>query len=98
MEKKFELPKVKQLPVGLVISEPGSSRAYKTGEWRTFRPTIDQEKCTNCGFCWVYCPDASISITEEGNYEVNLDYCKGCGICAQECPVGAISMIKEKKR
>jgi 2-oxoacid:acceptor oxidoreductase delta subunit (pyruvate/2-ketoisovalerate family) len=59
---------------------------------------IDRGKCVGCGFCWAYCPDASIVLTEEERYEVDLDYCKGCGICSKECPVGAISMVREKER
>lgn len=88
--------KVKDVPIGFVLSTPGSSRKYKTGDWKVFKPVIDRKKCTKCGLCWVYCPDASIIISEDGSYEVNLDFCKGCGICANECPVKAISMVREE--
>ncbi len=70
------------------------STEFKTGDWRTFRPVVDQEKCTRCLLCWVYCPDMSI-VWDGQRISVNYDYCKGCGICARECPVKAIEMVKE---
>jgi len=86
----------KSLPMGAVVVEPGSSLKYKTGDWRAFRPVVDKEKCVNCLFCWIYCPDAAI-VRREKWVEVNYDYCKGCGICAKECPKEAIRMVEEQK-
>jgi pyruvate ferredoxin oxidoreductase delta subunit len=80
------------LPIAGIIPEPGSSVKYKTGDWRTYKPVIDQDKCVKCLICWIYCPDMSIDQTDDGGVKVNYDYCKGCGICAQECPVKCISM------
>jgi NADPH-dependent glutamate synthase beta subunit-like oxidoreductase len=49
--------------------------------------------CTECGNCYVFCPDFSIKKDPDGyGYIVDLDYCKGCGICVQECPRGAMKM------
>ncbi len=93
VEKK---PGWKCLPIGGVIPEAGSSRKYKTGDWRAFRPQVDKEKCVDCLLCWIYCPDSAIVRKEKG-IEVNLDYCKGCGICAHECPRQAIKMMEEQK-
>ncbi len=87
-------PLWKKLPIGGLLLEPGSALKYKTGDWRSSRPVIDKEKCTNCLLCWIYCPDSAITRTEE-KVAVNYDYCKGCGICAEECPVGAITMVEE---
>jgi len=86
----------KSLPMGAVVLEPGSSLKYKTGDWRAFRPDVDREKCVNCLFCWIYCPDAAV-VRKEKWVEVNYDYCKGCGICAKECPKEAIKMVEEQK-
>lgn len=64
--------------------------------WRTFRPVVDQEKCTGCLRCYLVCPDGVVS--QEGKEMViDYDFCKGCGICAQECKFGAIAMQKEEK-
>lgn len=102
-----KLPGARELPVGAVITEPGNSLAYKTGDWRVERPVINQDKCVRCRTCWYYCPDGAIVeldkeyVTSDGKrkygvtYEINYDYCKGCGICAAECPVKAIDMVPE---
>ncbi len=81
---------------GAVVTEPGSTVTTKTSGWRTFIPIIDNEKCIDCGNCWVYCPDACIH-RKNGLYTADLDYCKGCGICANECPADAIEMVLEEK-
>lgn len=86
----------KSLPMGAAVLESGSSLKYKTGDWRAFKPVVDKEKCINCFFCWIYCPDAAFVRKEEG-IEINYDYCKGCGICAKECPKEAIKMVEAQK-
>lgn len=67
-----------------------------TGNWRTMRPVIDNDKCIRCYICWKFCPDMSIEVEEDDFPAVNLKYCKGCGICANECPKDAIEMIREE--
>ena len=96
MSKEEKKPGWKELPQGAVVTEPGSSRKYKTGDWRAFKPVVESDKCVNCLLCWVYCPDAAI-IRDDKNVKINYDYCKGCGICAKECPKLAIKMMEEKK-
>lgn len=96
MTSKEKKPGWKSLPMGATVLEPGSSLKYKTGDWRAFKPVVDKEKCINCFFCWIYCPDAAIVRKEEG-IEINYEYCKGCGICAKECPKEAIKMVEEQK-
>ena len=87
-----------KLTPGAVITEPGSSRKCKTGDWRTFRPRILQDKCIKCGICWQVCPDAAIRVDEKtGIYSVDYDYCKGCLICVKQCPVKAIMQEVEVK-
>jgi|GEM_PF-394755 len=83
---------------GAVIFEPGSTKKYKTGEWRTFKPTIDLARCIKCGRCWMVCPDAAINQRkEDGKFEINHDYCKGCLLCTKECPVKCIPYVVEEK-
>ncbi len=84
----------KDLPIGGIIPEAGTSTRYKTGGWRAFKPVVDTKKCTNCLICWIYCPDSAINRLEK-SIEINYDFCKGCGICASECPVKAITMTEE---
>jgi pyruvate ferredoxin oxidoreductase delta subunit len=73
--------------------DPGWSRDNKTGSWRTERPVLDAGRCTDCGLCWLFCPDGCI---ERDTWAVDLDYCKGCGVCATECKRGAIRMAREE--
>ena len=87
----------KDLEVGCVISDAGNARQYKTGDWRSLRPVVDKEKCTRCGFCYLYCPDMAVEKTEDDYFEANLYYCKGCGICVAECPVKCITLVEEEE-
>jgi len=82
----------------------------KTGNWRTFKPIIQYEKCIRCMICWKFCPEPAIHIIDKkldkapndkvrkfGVPVIDYDYCKGCGICANECPVKCINMVYDKK-
>jgi len=85
----------KEIPIGGLILEAGNAEKYETGSWRSFRPVKDEEKCTDCLICWIYCPDSSI-IVEEGKIKgIDYAHCKGCGICAAQCPRKAIKMVEE---
>ena len=101
--RKKWLPTVKEMPIGGAIATIqtneglvgiGSFIENKTGDWRTFMPVVDREKCIGCKLCWFYCPEGCISMQDE-KADVDYDYCKGCGICANECPVKAIEMKRE---
>jgi 2-oxoacid:acceptor oxidoreductase delta subunit (pyruvate/2-ketoisovalerate family) len=93
-----KLKKSQELKIGAVLSQKDdSSRKYKTGTWRTFRPEIDNSKCINCMQCVHFCPENCIALKNGKRGEINLDYCKGCGICAETCPVKAIKMIEEEE-
>lgn len=84
----------KEIPMAGVCWVP--STAYLTGDWKTYSPVWNSEKCTRCMLCHIYCPDGAITWNAETNEMLfNYDYCKGCGICANECPVDAISMKLE---
>ena len=83
--------KVKFVPGGW-ISKP--IEGIKTGTWRSFRPVVDEKKCIGCGICEMYCPEASIEVTDQ-KAKINYTYCKGCGVCANECPKDAIEMVSE---
>ncbi|MDD2410672.1 MAG: 4Fe-4S binding protein [Candidatus Methanomethylophilaceae archaeon] len=86
--------KIKDMPIGARVCSPGSSEAILTGDWRSYTPVVDKEKCINCLNCWMFCPDNSV-IIKEGRLEgFKMSHCKGCGICAQICPKKAITMTE----
>ncbi len=85
----------KEHPPGALIRDPGNSRQFKTGGWRTLRPIRDEEICNQCLICYMFCPDSAIKTEGEKITTFDLDFCKGCGICAEECPQNAIEMIDE---
>jgi pyruvate ferredoxin oxidoreductase delta subunit len=86
-------PGWKDIPLGGVSWKP--SEELKTGDWRgEVKPVVDNEKCKECLFCWIFCPDAAI-LWDGEKISIQYNYCKGCGICAKECPFDAITMMKE---
>ena len=79
------------------VTKPGSTRANKTGAWRSFMPVFDHKVCNKCGICAMFCPEGIVNKLENGYYEPDYEYCKGCGICANECPKKTIVMVLEGK-
>ncbi len=87
----------KDIEIGGIATEPGSATLYRTGAWRSQRPTYDFKKCIKCGLCQLYCPEGCIEQNKEGHFEANLYYCKGCGICARECWTQVMTMVEEEE-
>ena len=84
----------KEIAIAGVCSK--SSSGFLTGDWKTFMPIQDLEKCTTCLTCVLLCPEGAINWSpEKGKIEFDLSFCKGCGICAAECPTKAITMKME---
>ena len=81
----------KDIPLAGVCWKP--STQYLTGDWKTYTPVRDVERCTRCVLCVLFCPDGAIR-WDANKKDIDFDYafCKGCGICANECPVDAIEM------
>ena len=99
-ETKWDVSKINEwtsdeFPKGATIPVGGNSCEYVTGGWRSERPYRDDDKCTQCLLCWVFCPDTSVKVKDEKVYGFDYDHCKGCGICAHECAVDAIEMVPE---
>jgi len=62
---------------------------------------IDQDKCIQCGLCYIACEDTShqaiSALTTSGlkKYDVINDECVGCNLCFLACPVPeCITMVK----
>jgi 2-oxoacid:acceptor oxidoreductase delta subunit (pyruvate/2-ketoisovalerate family) len=75
-----------------------ASTDFLTGDWKTFMPVHDFEKCVTCLACVMLCPEGAArwdSKLEKVTFDLN--YCKGCGICANECPAKAITMKMPEK-
>jgi len=87
----------KDLPIGGMIVEPGNAVKYNTGAWRSDRPIWIEENCIQCLFCWIFCPDSSVTVKDGKRGEFDYGHCKGCGVCAMECPAKekAIVMVTE---
>ncbi len=86
----------RDLRPGCVVTEPGSAKQYRTGDWKSQRPVWNHQKCIKCGICFLFCPEGCIGQNEEGYFEANMYYCKGCGICARECWTEAITIVEEE--
>lgn len=97
--KTFEpeiFPTWQELLPGSIVTEAGSAKQYRTGDWKSEHPVWDNQKCIKCGICYLFCPEGCIGQNKDGYFEANLYYCKGCGICARECWTGAITMVEEE--
>jgi pyruvate ferredoxin oxidoreductase gamma subunit len=92
------LPSWQELLPGCVLTEAGSAKQYRTGDWKSEHPVLNHEKCIKCGICYLFCPEGCIREREDGYFEANLFYCKGCGICARECWTEAIKMVEEEQK
>ena len=59
--------------------------------WRSVRPNMDKERCTDCGVCIEACPMATIC-ADGTVIRIRYESCIGCGICAVNCRIHAIQM------
>ena len=78
-----------------MVAGGGTSKSFRTGDWRSDRPVLLPDKCRQCMLCVPVCPDSSIPVRDGKRLEFDYDHCKGCGICARVCPFGAIEMKRE---
>ena len=58
-------------------------------------PKIDEEKCINCGRCYISCFDGGHQAIkwdmEKSTPTVDKEKCVGCHLCAHTCPINCIS-------
>ena len=84
---------------GPLVVKPGTSKAQKTGSWRTEkRPKFLQKDCIGCKMCVFICPEACVEGEEKNTYRCDYTYCKGCGNCAAICPKQDIVMVEEESK
>ncbi|MHA2170435.1 MAG: ferredoxin [Candidatus Kariarchaeaceae archaeon] len=67
------------------IVRPVPGVAGRTSEWRTQRPELDLDGCTQCYACVIHCPDDCIDLDGDGFPVIDQYYCKGCMICEAVC-------------
>ncbi len=93
----FVIPEGREVPfAGITPAPVGSQRMMITGNWREYRPVIDNEKCNLCMNCVIFCPDACCKLDDAGEKIVfDYEFCKGCMICLNECSAGALSKADE---
>jgi len=78
------------------MTELSITEDFRTNQdWRNHKPVWDQDKCVQCGICYLFCPDGAIRLNDDGYYEADLQYCKGCGLCSRQCPARCITMEDE---
>ncbi len=64
---------------------------------KIFHPVIDNDKCTKCTLCAVFCPEDAIDMmTKSGFPKIDLNRCTGCLVCLRECPYNAVHEEREK--
>ena len=88
-------PKWRDLALGCAVTEPGSAKYNRTGDWRSSRPNWNYDKCIKCGVCTVFCPEGCLAMRGDGFPEADMEFCKGCAICATECWTGCIAIEEE---
>ncbi|MBC7110504.1 MAG: hypothetical protein PWR13_1216 [Archaeoglobi archaeon] len=57
-------------------------------------PEIDEERCSLCGECSIFCSFNALAVTKNG-IMLFEELCKGCGGCSLVCPENA---IRERER
>jgi pyruvate ferredoxin oxidoreductase gamma subunit len=97
---KNELPSWKNLSIGAIISKPGNSKNYNTGNWvkqvASQKPTTNNQQptCAGCGKCKLACPEDAIKFDKNGKVSrIDETKCKACGLCVIECPLKCLTLV-----
>lgn len=60
--------------------------------------TIDYEKCTDCGICYVICPLDVFRRVGRKVYIAYAEDCMVCYLCEMDCPEDCIYVSPERSR
>jgi uncharacterized protein len=66
-----------------------ASRKGKMEQHSTAKPKIVKKKCTGCGVCAKWCPEAAITLVED-RAVITAGKCIGCGECLAMCRFDAV--------
>ncbi|MBR4569574.1 MAG: indolepyruvate ferredoxin oxidoreductase subunit alpha [Candidatus Riflebacteria bacterium] len=70
-------------------------KSYKP---KTYKVSINRDKCVKCGMCMkLGCPALEIS-PEDGKTVINYALCVHCGLCAKVCKPAAITQATEEAK
>ena len=70
-------------------------KSYKP---KTYKVSINRDKCVKCGMCMkLGCPALEIN-PEDGKTVINYALCVHCGLCAKVCRPGAITQATEEAK
>lgn len=97
---RTDFPGWKKIPLGGVITEPGSSTKYDTGNWTRQTCKWKKETCINCNLCWPVCPHDAIKVDKDGNMAgVDESKCTACTLCVSACPTNpkSLEIVNKKK-
>lgn len=69
-----------------------ASRSGKQLQHADVKPSVDPEKCQECGQCVRWCPVGAIEIVDGKGANIDKETCYGCAECIATCQFGAISV------
>jgi ferredoxin-type protein NapH len=62
-----------------------------------FSVSIDEESCTNCGYCKRICP--AVAVSDEGTkHKIEKKSCLVCMECIRDCKINAIEYTSSKSK
>jgi len=62
----------------------------KVTVYKSFKPVVNEAKCSKCRLCIESCPEHSLIILPTGRIIHIESLCSGCGVCRLVCPSEAI--------
>ena len=69
-----------------------ASRQGKMRQHSSTAPRVHADKCRGCGSCVSLCPTGALSLTEQGQAQINPEPCHGCALCLSVCPAEALAV------